>query len=211
MFERRRQGIPRRRRSRNVNTGATHGPVRRISLRHRSIRLILHHHPLCHRFRLRSGSAEDHRLRRGRGDDGGACRQPVADVRLRHSAQRDGTQAVQGMVDAIRAEVGRTQHLCAVFESRARLAVLAMASDANGGLAHRQSANRHDRDCDFIARLADRADQYLPDQSLRAVRAASGDQQSHRSQHAGAAFPCAAVLPIRAASDLSWLHHRLLG
>ena len=50
--------------------------------------------------------------------------------------------AIQEMVDAIRAEIGRAQHLCAVRQPRARSAVLAVASDAGGGLAGRRSANR---------------------------------------------------------------------
>ena len=48
--------------------------------------------------------------------------------------------AVQGVVDAIRAEVGRAQHLCAAREPRARAAVLAVAADPGGGLAGRRSA-----------------------------------------------------------------------
>ena len=130
------------------------GPVHRASLRARRLRRILRHHPLRHRLRLwPRGAKGDHRHRNGGADCGGSHRQPAPDVRLRRSAQRDGAQAVQAMVDAIRAEIGRTQHLRAVLQSRAHAAVLAMASDAGGGLAHRQSAGRlgGDRDCRWSA------------------------------------------------------------
>ena len=54
-------------------------------------------------------------------------------------------------------------------------------------------------------------DQHVPDQSLRAVRAASGRQQPVRPADAGAALPRAAVLQVRAPPALSRLHHRVLG
>ena len=43
-----------------------------------------------------------------------------------------------------------------------------------GGLAHRRSADRHGGDRAILRRLADRADQHVPDQPLRVVRIASG-------------------------------------
>jgi protein-S-isoprenylcysteine O-methyltransferase Ste14 len=91
------------------------------------------------------------------------------------------------------------------------LLVLAVASDADGGVADRRSADRHGDHRPVVRRLADRADQHVPDQSFRAVRIASGRQQSRRPPDAGAAFPHAAVLQVRAAPDLSRLHHRVLG
>ena len=65
---------------------------------------------------------------------------------------------------------------------------------------HRRSADRHGGDGAVAGRLADRADQHVPDQSFRAVRIASGRQQSRRPPDAGAALPDAAVLQVRAAS-----------
>ena len=62
-----------------------------------------------------------------------------------------------------------------------------------------------------VRRLADRVHQHVPDQPFRAVRTASGRQQSHRPPDAGAALPHAALLQVRAAPDLSRLHHRVLG
>ena len=59
-----------------------------------------------------------------------ADRQSPADVPVRRPAQRDGAQAIQAMVDAICAETGRAQHLCAVRQPDADPAVLAVASDA---------------------------------------------------------------------------------
>ena len=44
------------------------------------------------------------------------------------------------MVDTIRAEIGRAQHLRPVREPRAHPAVLAVAAHAGGGVAHRRSA-----------------------------------------------------------------------
>ena len=111
--------------------GQSRGPVHSASLWARRLRRILRHHPLRHRLRLwPRGAKGDHRHRNGGADCGGTHRQPAPDVRLRRSAQRDGAQAVQAVVDAIRAEIGRTQHLRAVLQSRAHAAVLAMASDA---------------------------------------------------------------------------------
>jgi hypothetical protein len=52
---------------------------------------------------------------------------------------------------------------------------------------------------------------HVPDQPLRIVRAASGRQQSDRPSDAGTALPHAAFLQLRAASDLSRFHHRILG
>ena len=48
---------------------------------------------------------------------------------FRHSAQRHGAPAVQAMVDAIRAALGRAHHLRAVRQSRAGTVALAMAAD----------------------------------------------------------------------------------
>ena len=56
-----------------------------------------------------------------------------------------------------------------------------------------ESADRHGGDGAVVRRLADRADQHVPDQPLRAVRAASGRQQSRRPPDAGAALPHAAL------------------
>jgi len=55
----------------------------------------------------------------GRADRGGAHRQPRPDVHLRAPAQRDGAQAVQAMVDAIRSESDRAQHLRAGWRALA--------------------------------------------------------------------------------------------
>ena len=136
---------------------------------------------------------KDHRYRRGRPDGGSADRQPAADVGVRHPAQRDGAQAVQAMVDAVRAEADRAQHLRAVREPRADPAVLAVASDADAGVADRRPRRRHGGHGAVARRLADRADQHVPDQSFRAVRAATGRQQSRRPLDAGAALPDAAL------------------
>ena len=59
--------------------------------------------------------------------------------------------------------------------------------------------------------LADRFDQHLPDQSFRTLWVASGREPPCRPSHAGTAFSDAAALPVRAASDLSRLHYRVLG
>lgn len=59
-------------------------------------------------------------------------------------------------------------------ESRAHSALLAVASDTSGRLAHRQSADRRRGDGSVTCRLADRADQHVSDQPLRTVRAGTG-------------------------------------
>src|SRR5580658_8465673 len=105
------------------------------------------------------------------------------------------------MVDEIRAGIGRAHDLRTAGEPGARASNLAVAADAGGRLADCRSAPRHGGDGPVVRRLADRVDQYVPDQSLRAVRIASGGEQSRRPFDAGAALPHAAVLPFRAASD----------
>ncbi len=140
-----------------------------------------------------------------------AHRQSAADVAVRHPAQRDGAPGIQALVDAIRAEIGRAQHLCAARQPRAGPAVLAVAADPGGGLAGHRPAAAIAITGAFVGRLADRADQHVPDQPLRAVRAASGRQQSLRPRHAGAALQDADALQGGAAPDLSRLHHRVLG
>jgi hypothetical protein len=68
------------------------------------LRRILRHHPLRHRLRLgHRGAKGDHRHRNGGADCGGSS-STCSDVRLRRSAQRDGTQAISNG-DAIRAEM----------------------------------------------------------------------------------------------------------
>ena len=83
------------------------------------------------------------------------------------------------MVDAIRAEVDRAEHLCAVRQPRARAAVLAVAPDPGSGVAHRQPGARHGSSRRLLIGWVDRVRQHLPDQSLRAVRIAPGRKQSH--------------------------------
>ena len=122
-----------------------------------------------------------------------ADRQSRTDVDVRHSAQRDGASTVQAMVDEICAAIGRTHHLRAARQPGAGAFDLAVATDVRGGVADRRSANRHGGDRPVIRRLADRADQYVPDQSFRAVRIASGGKQSDRPPHAGATLSHAAI------------------
>ena len=61
------------------------------------------------------------------------------------------------------------------------------------------------------ARLADRPDQHLPDQSFRTVRASTGVVQPARPRRRGAAVPPALLLQIGPASALFGLLPRLLG
>ena len=168
--------------------------IDRTSVRLRVLRLLLRNLSVRARFcrglvvpkTIDSGAAAPvHR---------GAGRQPAADVAVCDPAQRDGAPAIQAMVDAIGAEVDRAQHLCAVRKPRTCAAVLAVAADAGGDLERRESGYRNGPDRPFACRLADRADQHIPDQSFRAVRTASGGQQPHRSPDAGAALPDAASI-----------------
>ena len=127
-----------------------HRPHHRLPLRPRGLRRILRHLPLRHRLRRRPGGAEDHRQRQR---PGRRLQALIVNLLLmsifaiQHSVM--ARPAVQALVDAVRAEVGRAQHLCAAGEPGARAAVLAVAADAGGGLADRRSAARHggDRCC----------------------------------------------------------------
>src|ERR1700733_5401006 len=114
------------------------------------------------------------------------------------------------MVDEIRAEIRGTKHLRAVLEPRADSSIRRMAADADGGLARQQSANWRGADRTVFRRLSDCALQHVSDQSLRAVRAASGREPSRRQPDAGAAFPYPALLQIRAAPDLPGIYCCLL-
>src|SRR3954470_22415149 len=114
------------------------------------------------------------------------------------------------MVDAIRAEIGRTQHVRAALKPRAHPALLAMAANACDDLADREPADRHGDTWAVACRLADPVHQHIPGQSLRTVRAASDHQQPLWPTDAGAALPHAAVLQGCAAPALSRLHHRVL-
>ena len=78
-------------------------------------------------------------------------------------------------------------------------------------VADRRSIRRHGGDWPVVRRLADRVDQHVPDQPFRAVRLAAGGKQPGRTGDTRATLPDAAVLPVRAAPDLSWFHHRILG
>src|SRR6202035_1108381 len=98
------------------------------------------------------------------------------------------------MVDEVRAAIGRTRDLRAARQPGAGAFDLAVAADADGSVADRRSARRHGGNRPVVRRLADRADQYVFDQSLRTVRIASGRQQPRRPPDAGAALPHAAVL-----------------
>src|SRR6476659_11254578 len=113
-----------------------------------------------------SVGAEDHRYRDGRTDDRGADRQYFADVTVRRATQRDGAKAVQGMVDAICAEISRAEHVCLVRQSGAPSLVLAMASDAGRDVADRRSVNRDGHHGPVVCWLVPRLNLDVPDQSL---------------------------------------------
>jgi hypothetical protein len=51
-----------------------------------------------------------------RADGGSIRRRSVPDFCLRDPAQRDGSQAIQAMVDEVRPGRGRAKHLCIVLE-----------------------------------------------------------------------------------------------
>src|SRR5262249_1616986 len=129
------------------------------------------------RLRFRRGGAQDHRQRAGCAAAAGADHQHPADVAVRRSAQRDGAQAVQALVDAIRAGLDRAQHIRAAGELGADPAVLAVASDPADRLANRRPADRRGGHGAVVRRLAARSGQHLPDQSFRAVRAAPSRDQ----------------------------------
>src|SRR6185437_6430939 len=112
-------------------------------------------------------------------------------------------QAVQAMVDAIRAGVGRARHLCTAGEPGAGAFVVAVAPDAGRDLARDRASRRDGYHGTIVPRLADRAHFDIPDQPFRTVRPAPGCQQPQWPANAGAAVSGAALLPFRAASDLS--------
>ena len=68
------------------------------------------------------------------------------------------------------------------------LLLLAMASNICGRLAYRRSADCYGGAWTVARWLADRADQYVPDQPFRIVRIASGRQQSCRQADAAPQF-----------------------
>ena len=162
--------------------------VPRISLRPRSLSRLLPHVPLCHRLCRRPDGAEGDRHRCGRAAGRSTRRQPPADVAVCRAAQRHGAQAVQAMVDALCPEAGRAQHLRAA----ASLALILLFWQwrpiptvvwhvANPAVAMAIMGA-------VVRRLAAGADLDLPDQPLRAVRAASGREQPRRPRHAAARF-----------------------
>ena len=91
------------------------------------------------------------------------------------------------------------------------VAVLAVASDSRNRVAGRESAPRGgDRD-DLAHRLGAGVHQHFHDQPFRAVRPVAGRQSSRRPAGVGPALLHAAALQVRSPSDLSRLHHRVLG
>ena len=130
---------------------------------------------------------------------------------LQHSIM--ARPAVQALVDAIRAEIDRAQHLTSCWRaSRSCLLfwqwrpiphVVWQVNDPNAAMTLIGVWKL----VGWLIVLLE----HLPDQPLRAVRFASGRQQPRWQADAGAALPHAAVLQICAPSDLSRLHHRVLG
>src|SRR5215467_12871442 len=72
-----------------------------ISVRTSGLHHIPRNLPLRRRLRFRRGGAQDHRQRAGCARGASADHQYPADVAVRGSAQRNGAQAVQALVDAI--------------------------------------------------------------------------------------------------------------
>src|SRR5262249_14212850 len=99
-----------------------------ISVWTRGLCRIPRNGPLRHRLRFRRGGAQDYRQRPGCTGRAVADHQHPADVVVRRSAQCDGAQAVQALVDAIRASLDRAQHIRAVGQFGADPAVRAVAS-----------------------------------------------------------------------------------
>ena len=112
----------------------------------------------------------DRSRRRQRTPDGAVCR----------TTQRDGAAALQGLVDAIRPQAGRAQHLCAAGEPVPAAAVLAVASDAGTSCGRSRTRISPWRRDDLARGLGAGVHQHVHDQSFRAVRVVAGRQPSRR-------------------------------
>src|ERR1051326_5233355 len=190
--------------------GLSHVAHHRTRLRRDRLHRVLRHLSLRHRLCRKPDGAEEHR----RGTGGAAHHGP--DYRchparhLRRAAQLDGAAVLQADVDKDRSGLGRALDLCAVFESRADPALLAMASDHRAGVDRDES-----RGCNGLAgrvldRLGDGAALHLHDQPFRTVRA-DASLAEHERPEAAAGIQDAVPLWLRAASDLSRVCARLLG
>src|SRR5581483_11424136 len=116
---------------------------------------------------------------------------------IRDTAQRHGATGLQAMVDAVRAAVDGAQHLRAAGERGAHPALLAVATDLGGDLVGQRPRGRLDLAGDLLARLGRDIGQHIPDQSLRAVRAAPGLRELARREIRAYELPDAALLQGR--------------
>ena len=120
----------------------------------------------------------------------------------------DGAQAVQAVVDAIRAEIIERSTYVLFSVSRS------CCCSGNGVRCLPWSGidnpGRLGGDRVVVGRLADCVHQHVPDQPFRAVWSASGRQQSHRPPDAGASFRTAFYYKF-CGTRSSQLHHRVLG
>ena len=156
---------------------------------------------------------KDHRYRSTRANSGSVCHQPRADVCLRHSAERDGAPVVckQWWTQFVPKSVERSTYvllaslaLALLFwqwrpisavvwhidDPRIAMAVLGL-SLVDGWLIVLTST--------FLIN------------HFELFRIASGRQQSCRQAGVRAAFLFTVLLQVRATSDLSRFHHRVLG
>src|SRR5262249_2785552 len=118
---------------------------------------------------------------------------------------------VQTRMDSRRARTGGTQHICALFQPRAAVVVLAMAADGRRGLERRKSSGPMGDLRLVLLRLVAAAGLHIPDRPLRSVRAAAGLALPVWPPIRPDQFQNAGVVPERSPSDLSELADHLLG
>ena len=169
-------------------TGDNNETHAHLSLWTRFLRLLSRDLALRDRFCDRHRGAEDDRWRRGRAGAGSARRQSRAAHAFRRAAQRDGAAGVQALVDDDHSGLRRAADLCAACDRGARVADLAMASVAGHRLAGQQSAGCERPARPVAVRMADRRAVDFHDQSLRAVRALSGRDESSRQDDSTRTF-----------------------
>src|SRR5262249_41971363 len=130
---------------------------------------------------------------------------------FRRAAQPDGAAMVQTRLDPHRARTGGTQHLCARFQPRAAVAVLAMAAYGRRGLEPRKSSGPVGDIRLVLLRLAAAGGLHINDRLLRPVRAAAGLALPSWTPAVPDQFQDGGAVPAHSPSDLSELADHLLG